>query len=583
MAFYGPPAIGASINLVTNKPFVEPGGSFEVGTGSYNTMKYSLSGNSGLIGNRFMFRFRGTKLESDGYRDNSWAQIWRFFVSASYYDDIQSFSLTAFGGPQKDGLAFYGISKVLNEDENRRKFNPGAASKDREALNQPQISLNHNLKISENLWLNNIVYFMSGDGFFDFDASYGTHDYFRLDTSIAIPANLIMRAFVDNDQYGWLPQLEYRYPEGKVLVGGEVRFHRSIHWGRIESGTGLPDYVVGEKADRHFYEYKGGKDIYSGFVGVQHQVDEKVSLTAKLQMIYQRYKIFDEKFVGTDFTTPYFFVNPQIGVNYQVANNISVYGSVALTKREPPLKNLYEAESASWGAVPQFEVKPVGQYDFDNPLVKPETLLNIEGGARYTSAKFHGSINFYFMNFENEIVPSGGLDVFGQPRVGNAGRTQHIGVEFEGFVKLPWRLQFDVNGNISRNRYLDFTEYDDFGAPKSRNGNYIANAPELILNFGLNYLSESFFAGIHLNHTGVQFTDNSANPDGNTSTELTVDPFTVVNLSAGIKYSYGGVALRLTFEVNNLFNKKYFMNGFYWDNFFPAAERNFMTTLKVEI
>jgi TonB dependent receptor. len=64
---------------------------------------------------------------------------------------------------------------------------------------------------------------------------------------------------------------------------------------------------------------------------------------------------------------------------------------------------------------------------------------------------------------------------------------------------------------------------------------------------------------------------------------LPLHPFTVVNLSAGIKYSYGGVALRLTFEVNNLFNKKYFMNGFYWDNFFPAAERNFMTTLKVEI
>ncbi len=583
LSFYGPPSIGASINLVTNKPFVEPGAAFEVGSGSFNTRKYSLSANSGLLADRFMIRLRGTKVETDGYREWSWAQIYRFFVSASYFDDIQSISVSAFGGPQKDGLAFYGISKSMNDDENLRRYNYGASSQDREVLNQPQISLVHDLKLGENLWLKNTFFYMSGDGFFDFNASYGTNDYFRIDPSITIPNDIMMRAFVDNDQFGWLPQIEYRYSKGKLLAGGEVRIHRSLHWGRIESGTGLPAEIVGEKGNKHFYDYKGGKDIFSGFIGLQHNLGSDLGLSLKLQTVYQKYRLYDEKFVGTDFTTPYLFVNPQVGLSYKVNGNISVYGSVALTKREPPLKNLYEAESASWGVVPQFNRKQDGSYDFDEPLVQPETLLNIELGSRFSWKIFNGSVNFYYMNFENEIVPSGGLDVFGQPRVGNAGRTLHLGLEFEGVVRLPWRLQLSLNGNLSRNRFVEFTEYDGDGLPLSRVDNYIANAPELILNAALNYVGEHFFAGLHLNHTGTQYTDNSTNPAGTGFEEVTVDAFTVVNLSAGVQYSLYGTLLKLTFELNNLLDHKNLMNGFGWDNFFPAAGRNIMTTLKVEI
>ncbi len=582
LSFYGPPAIGASINLVTTKPFVEPGVSFEAGLGSYNTKKYALNANSGLIADRFMIRFRGSKVMSDGYRDWSWSEFYRFFVTASYFDDIQTISLSAYGGPQEDGLAFYGISKSQNGDEQTRKYNYGATSRDREVLNQPQISLVHDLKLGNNVWLKNTLFFLSGDGFFDFNANYGDHNYFRLDPQIVIPSDIMMRAFVDNDQFGWIPQIEYNYGTGKLMAGGEVRIHRSLHWGRIESGTGLPEDVVGERGNKHFYEYNGGKNVYSVFVSVAHHVTERLNVIAKLQSIYQQYLLPNEKYVGTDFKTPYFFVNPQIGLSYSISPVLSVYGSASLTRREPPLKNLYEAESASWGAVPQFEKNSDGSYNFNEPFVKPELLTNLELGTRIALQKFVGSINFYYMDFENEIVPSGGLDVFGQPRVGNAGKTLHLGIELEGAYKLPWNLQFNFNGNFSRNRYVEFKEYDGNGTVISRNDNYIANAPEIIVNAGLTYLSENFFASFNANHTGVQYTDNSIHPDGMKPDEVTVDPFTVVNLAIGVNYKITSARLKLSLEVNNLFDNKYLMNGFGWDNFFPSAGRNLMTNLKVE-
>jgi iron complex outermembrane recepter protein len=39
--------------------------------------------------------------------------------------------------------------------------------------------------------------------------------------------------------------------------------------------------------------------------------------------------------------------------------------------------------------------------------------------------------NTFLMLFDDEIVPSGGLDQFGVPRTGNAERTRHMGVELE--------------------------------------------------------------------------------------------------------------------------------------------------------
>lgn len=583
ISFYGPPAIGASINLVTNKPLVNPGVSFEVGKGSFNTTKYAFSANSGILADRFMIRVRGSRVTSDGYRDWSWSEFWRYFVSASYFDDVQTLSVNAYGGPQEDGLAFYGISKSSNGDEVSRKYNYGAASRDREVLNQPQVSLVHDINLGKDLWLKNTLFFLSGDGFFDFSANYGTNDYFRLDPSITIPGDVMMRAFVDNDQFGWLPSVEYRFTGGKLMAGGEIRLHRSLHWGRIESGTGLPADVVGEKGNRKFYEYKGAKNIYSAFVGVQSRLTERIDLVARVQSIYQQYRLYEEKYANNDFTTPYFFLNPQLGISFSLNDKISLYTSLSLTRREPPLKNLYEAESASWGVVPQFEKKQDGTYDYNNPLVKPESLLNIELGSRFAFSGINGSVNLYYMNFENEIVPSGGLDVFGQPRVGNAAKTLHYGLEFEGFARLPWGFVLNLNGNFSRNRFIDFTEYDSFGNPVSRNGNFIANAPEIILNGGLTYGSSHFHTSLSFNFTGAQYTDNSVNPDGAKVEEVTVDAFSVVNLSAGINYNLYGARLKFVLEINNLFDKKYLMNGFGWDNFFPAAGRNFMTTLKMEL
>jgi len=65
------------------------------------------------------------------------------------------------------------------------------------------------------------------------------------------------------------------------------------------------------------------------------------------------------------------------------------------------------------------------------------------------------------MEFKNEIIPEGDLDDDGQPRLGNADRSMHAGIEFDGSF-VPHRY-LTVSGNISYNynRLKDYTIYKD--------------------------------------------------------------------------------------------------------------------------
>jgi len=158
-------------------------------------------------------------------------------------------------------------------------------------------------------------------------------------------------------------------------------------------------------------------------------VNELLNFLAEIQFAYHRYQLLNEKFVGTDFSIKDSYFNPRLGINYKYQMNGITYISYARVSREPRLTNYYNADESSGGEVPQFEKNALGQYDFSKPLVKPETMNDLELGTSYTNDKLSLSLNFYYMLFNNEIVQQGQVDQFGQPITGNMERTIHYGME----------------------------------------------------------------------------------------------------------------------------------------------------------
>jgi iron complex outermembrane receptor protein len=597
-AFYGPPAIGGSVNLITSTYSKTPGIDLSSGYGTYNTRKYSVAVNSGLVDGKYQLYGRLSRIRSDGYREKSWTDFSSYFLGAIRYDETMTTQFNFYGGPIADHLAYYGIAKAdaYSSDPAVRRQNPIARPEEIENFSQPHYELLHEWRPTDKLTLNNTLFLITGDGFFDYDGSWAPYSYFRITPAngfavtgdpdtLYIPGALI-RAWVSNVQYGWLPRASIQHEGGRLTVGAEFRVHRSLHWGALSWGEDMP---VGVTPNYHYYEYRGGKDIVSLYAHEMYDLRPDLTLEADLQYAYNRYRLYDEKYLNTTFSVPYHFLNPRIGLNYNINEKVNVYTEISRTSREPRLTNLYNAAEAStpasWGAVtPQFRILPNGAYDFSNPLVKPEALIDIELGGGYAGKDFHATANLFYMSFRDEIIKQGRLDRFGIPVTGNADRTLHQGIELTAAARPLDGVELHGNATFSKNRLVSYTVYDG-ATPVSLDGNTIAGFPDFLANVDATYRTDNVTFSLALQHVGKFYTDNFQNPGkGIEDPRRTVDAYTVVN--AWLAYRFKILAslrhLELRVQVSNLFNAIYASNG-ESDQFYPAAERNAFASLRIDL
>ena len=624
-AFYGPPAIGGSINIVTTGFSPERKIDFYSGYGTYNTKKYSLAYNSGLLANKYIIMARASQIKSDGYRDKSWVDFKSYFLGVARFDQKSRIQLQFYGGPIKDGLAYTGLPALVNNNTKLRTRNYSYWEVDSlgnlvstvmrrndevENFTQPHIELITSYQLSNRLTLNSTLFGIYGYGYFDYDGSWAPMSYFRItpafgfdittapDTTYA--SEILIRAYVDNKQFGWFPNLTWKTKHFDAVIGSELRYHRSLHWGRIQKGSeDLPQAISGNYSGRNYigtrryYEYKGGKDIISPYLNVNYQFNKKLNGMVSLQFANLRYKLYDEKFIGTRFDINYHFLNPRIGLNYLLDANTNLFASFSRTQREPRLKNLYDAAEAStpdsWGAVvPEFETNPDGSYHFDAPFVRPEKLNDIELGLSHRKNDYYINLNLYYMDFRDEIISNGQVDRFGQPKTGNADRTLHAGIELDGKIDLLSKISLSGNAAYSINelkRYSIFSTADNGNTIETKlDGNQIAGFPNFLANSSIAYHSGQLTASVSIKHVGKQYIDNFENED------TVVEPYSIFNGIIG--YDVGShVGLRelsIQFHVQNIFDKLYLAYGrsnslFPTGEYFPGSERQLFINLKATL
>lgn len=605
-SLYGPAAIGGAINIRAMPYRPNPFARFEVGRGTYNTQRYTAEVNSGLLSDRVVVFGRLSRLLSDGYRDWSWTEFWRFFGGITLYGERSSLTLQAYGGPQKDGLAFSGIPKAANDKtivdafggKIDRRYNFSSLDRDTENFHQPHVELHHDLKLSSVLGLNQSLFWIQGKGYFDFGGTFRSADYLRLPDGfvseeerglplfISRPdVTALFRANLDQWQIGWVPRVSYVTENLSVTSGIELRLHRSLRWGRIEEGVGLPAELVGSSNDVRVYSFRSEKKMASIFVSSVYRIHQRWAVQGDLQLTYRKYRFYEEVFFGNEFEKPYVFANPRLGITYNPGQPLSVYASAAFAQREPRMKSLYDGEEAGAGFLPAFELNPDGSLDTDRPAVDSENLVDIEFGAKWNGERARVSANFFYMDFRDEIVPSGKLDQFGVPRTGNADHTLHAGLEFDAALGIAPGLQLKGNATLSRNRFKRFDEFatrSDFSVVRiSRDDNPIAGFPDESGNIGLVYVRHSLNAGINLAYVGTAYADNSAGrlPDGTRSDDLVIDPYTMLDATVAYEFSRFQTldGLRISIAVNNVLDRKVlsFGNvGAVGPQFFPAATRH---------
>lgn len=653
---YGSPAIGGSINMVTVNPARERfiRGSMSIGVQEYraggrnqvppdvtapanDVERYSVEFSSGLIGEQYGVYARLSRIRSRGYRDIAWTDLPSYFVSVVRFDEHSSHQLNIFGAPLADGLAYTGLPKHYITDPVRRRLNYSyweyASASDTaigyaairrpqelENFSQPHYELLSDFQLTETVSLKSSLFYYTGDGFFDFDGSWADAQMLRLvkpftaRDSAPNPTNTIIRAFVGNRHGGWIPRLVWQHDGGELLVGAELRWHRSEHWGKIRYAENLPPNY---DPDYKFYSYDGVRDIYSIFAREQYQLATDLLVSAEAQLVRTRYAIGNERAgdiyttyiattgdtvrgSGTIFNVWYTFFNPRLGLRWTPLHEHSFYATVAYTSREPRANSLYRASESYTGYTPAFAADTGGgvvRYDFSRPLVKPERLLDIEIGWNWRSASARASATLYWMEFFDELVRNGQRDIWGAPIEGNAPRTRHLGVELSGAWTLlrwdDWSVTISGNATLSRNRIIEYAYQTADGAQLDLGGNPVAGFPDVMANVAVNLQWHGFELRMSGRYVGEQFTDNFGtrlgeylprSPRVASYSDNRVEPYFVAN--GQLSYTLGEVvgvrALRFRLQVNNMFNRLFAWSG-NGAEFFPAAERLWLAGIEVEL
>ncbi len=605
----GYPAIGGSVNIITSPFSNEKKISFGTQLGSYNLRTYSAKASSGLINNKYSIYANLTQTLQSGYRDLSWVDYKSFNISVARYDKNLTTQINIYGGPITDGLVYYGLPKNVIKDrklrrenyswwdydyENNQYYSWSAKRRpeEKEYYFQPHFEILNDWKINDNLTFNSALFFVEGRGYFDFDGSWAdtttlrmTHEYGFSPTQN--PQNTIIRAEVDNDQFGWIPRLKLNHKNGKLIFGGEFRIHRSTHYGQVHFATGLPE---GFSPLHKFYYYNGGKDIVNAFANETYNLSEKLKIFGEIQLAWNRYKIENEKYLNNNFSISNLFFNPRAGINYSLSNSANVFFSFARVSREPRLKNYYDAEGSYYGERPQFEQNPDGTYNFDKPLVKPETMNDFELGFNYSKNKIDFSANLYYMLFQNEIVKNGQLNIFGDPVTGNMDKTIHTGVELSANIYIAKNFSVMLNGTYSRNFISKGKTY--FGNNEiDLSGNELGGFPNFIANLILTYSTSNANISLFFKYNSDYYSDNYQDKASEfyskgyiSYNDNKVDNYFVANAIAWYRFNLGEnlPLLKFVFQVNNIFDKLYAQYAV-GKEFFPAAERNFLFGLNLEL
>ncbi len=353
---FGYPAIGGSINIITSTQSDQKSLNFAASLGSYNTRKYSVSLSSGLIDNKYSIYAKLSRILSSGYRNLSWVKYNAYYLSAVRYDKGVTTQIDFYGGPIADGLAYTGLPKFAIKDRTLRKANysyweasngqytytMNRRTSEIENFSQPHFEILNEIKISDDVKLNSALFLVTGSGFFDYDgtgldttalhltAAYGFHPTDN-------PSDILIRAEVDNTQFGWIPRLSYKHKNGELIIGAEFSKHKSIHWGSVQYATGLP---AGLPEDYRVYYFNGGKDIINGFIHETYKPDENWNFLGEIQLAYHKYRFYNEKYLNHDFSINGLYFNPRLGVNYKFDPFQNIYLSLCPSYARAAFKHL---------------------------------------------------------------------------------------------------------------------------------------------------------------------------------------------------------------------------------------------------
>ncbi len=560
----GAGAFGASINMVTDAASYDPYAELSASYGSYNTNKQTLRVGSGLLGDKWSVDARLSHVGSDGYIDRAFSKLWSYFGQVAYNNGGTQVRLVAFGGKEQTYMAWDYASKEEMEKYGRR-YNPcgkytaddgtTAFYKDQtDNFVQHHFQLILSQRLTDAWHLSAALHYTDDNGYYEQYktkrtlAEYGLLPYQLPDGQVVSKSDLVRLKFNRNHFGGGLVTLRYRKNKVDATFGGAVNQFQGNHFGQVDW---VRNYVGPIDPLQEYYRNRGEKFDANVYARANYDFGAGFSAYADLQYRHIHYTIrgiTDNYDWDTEAMRPinvdqrYDFFNPKVGLNWMRGNH-RAYASWSVANKEPVRDNFTDGDP--------------GRYP------SSERLYDYEAGYFYDCPLFSLGANFYYMDYKDQLVTTGQLSDTGNALSVNVPRSYRMGIELQGALRPASWFDWQINATLSRNRIKNFVEYiyeDEWTNPiKIDQGDTpIAFSPNLTLNNSFNFKVAGFDAQLVSRYVSKQYLNNAG------SEETVLDAYFVSDLHLGYTFSKlpGAKSLRLGFAIYNIFNEKYFSNGY---------------------
>jgi iron complex outermembrane receptor protein len=560
----GAGAFGASVNMVTDAPSEESYAELSGAYGMYNTNRETLRVGSGLLGNHWSFDARVSHLGSDGYIDRASSSLWSYFGQAAYQSYNTMVRLLAFGGKEKTYMAWDYASKDEMEQYGRR-YNPCGEYTDKDGNiayypNQNDNYIQHHFqlllsqRLSEHFNLNAALHYTKDDGYYEQYkknrtlAEYGLSPFYDADGNKVKKSDLVRLKNNDNSFGGGQVTLNYHNDRWNVTLGGAVTDFDGRHFGQVQW---VRNYIGSIDPLQNYYDNTGRKFDANVYLRANYDITSGLSAFADMQYRHIKYTItgssdnYDYNISGPavlDINQRWDFFNPKLGLNY-VNGGHRAYASWSVAHKEPTRDNFTDGDA--------------------DHMPTAERLNDFELGYVYNTKLFSLGVNLYYMDYKDQLVVTGQLSDTGNALSVNVPDSYRRGIEFQGALRPCEWFDWQLNLTLSQNRVKNFVEYiyeDEWTNPIAfeRGDTPIAFSPGLIANNAFNFHYRGFDAALQTNYVGKQYMNNAR------SEEAALDAYCVSDLHLGYTFKkfLGVKEIRVGFSIYNLFNKKYFNNGY---------------------
>lgn len=608
----GDGAFGGSISLATAAPSVMP--SFELTTsyGSYGTYNAGANFSTGLLWNHLIFDGAYHESATQGFVHGTDGRSGSYYGGLTWLGNNFQIRYKNIGNFEKTGQAWNG---VLTSDYNTNDVFPNINSYkdlwnaglgrvntlvedvvyDADAWAEGNYTVkpymtrdgkkwdkttdnfyqNHNILSfawtpSEHWSHNMALHYTYGRGYYkEFKKSTSLAKKFGLPEDKDLKDDAIRKKGLTQNCYGMVYNVNFKNDNWDVIGGVNLQQFSCNHWGYVTYiGSQALEQKYLSNGKYKYYDSDADKYDYSGFLKATYSFLDHWNVFADLQYRYVKYKTdgLNDRFVKKEgkyvnqelnINDDFNFFNPKAGVSYTNGGH-KAYASVAMANREPERNNYTD--------------------NYNYPYPKNEKVIDVEAGYQYVGSNWNVGANFYYMDYDNQLVQTGEQSDIGEALTTNVKKSYRMGVELNaGWAPLSW-LSVEGNAALSKNKIKDFDEFveswdasENYVHQNHYSNSTLAYSPSAILNGFIDFHHKGFTATWHTNFVSKQYIDNSESDVRSlpcySQSDLQLRYTSDVTKAAGIK----NVTLGLDF--NNVFSRHYAASGSTWYGWYTGGQR----------